>query len=60
MARLFYHVLCCLALLSPLTAWATHQVGGHLEMRAVGDVPGHFIVTVTNYFEDNNRAAAVT
>ena len=59
MARHFYFIF-WLTLLFPLTTWATHQVGGHLEMRAVGDVPGHFIVTVTNYFEDNNRAAAVS
>ncbi|MEZ0541004.1 gliding motility-associated C-terminal domain-containing protein [Fibrella sp. Tmos10] len=46
-------------LLCPLSATATHQVGGQLAMRAVGDIPGHFTITVTNYFEDNNRAAAV-
>ncbi|ARK09369.1 gliding motility-associated C-terminal domain-containing protein [Fibrella sp. ES10-3-2-2] len=58
MARLFYSLF--LSLLLPLAAWATHQVGGQIEMRAVGDVPGHFIITVTNYLEDNSRAAAVT
>ncbi len=60
MVRLFYLFFYCLVLLSPLTTWATHQVGGHLEMRAVGNVPGHFIITITNYLEDNNRAAALT
>ncbi|WP_375444322.1 gliding motility-associated C-terminal domain-containing protein [uncultured Fibrella sp.] len=59
MARIIYSLFYCLVLLSPLTLRATHQVGGQLEMRAVGDVPGHFLVTVTNYFEDNSRAAAV-
>lgn len=59
MTRIIYCFLYCLSLLVPVTAWATHQVGGQLEMRAVGDVPGHFIITVTNYFEDNSRAAAV-
>ncbi|GAB3902325.1 hypothetical protein GCM10028803_28750 [Larkinella knui] len=41
-------------------ALATHQVGGQIEMRAIGDVPGHFQITVTNYLEDNNRAAMTT
>jgi gliding motility-associated-like protein len=58
MVRLLYLFIFCFLL--PLTAWATHQVGGQLEMRAVGDVPGHFIITVTSYYEDNNRAAAVS
>lgn len=59
MARLLYAFFTCFILLAPLTTWATHQVGGHIEMRAVGDVPGHFTITVTNYFEDNTRAAQV-
>lgn len=59
MTRLLYRLLFCLFLLVPFSSRATHQVGGQLEMRAVGDVPGHFIITVTNYFEDN-RAAAVS
>ncbi len=49
-------VLMCLA----IPALATHQVGGHLEMREVGDTPGHFKIIVTNYLEDNNRAAQTT
>ncbi|MFC5408502.1 gliding motility-associated C-terminal domain-containing protein [Larkinella bovis] len=38
-------------------ALATHQVGGQIEMRAIGDLPGHFEILVTNYLEDNYRAA---
>lgn len=60
MVQLLYLSIFCFSLLLPLTTSATHQVGGHIEMRAVGDVRGHFIITVTNYFEDNNRAAAAT
>ncbi|GAB3718303.1 gliding motility-associated C-terminal domain-containing protein [Spirosoma lituiforme] len=37
-------------------AQATHQVGGQLEMRAVGDVPGHFRVIVTQYLESSPQA----
>ncbi len=44
----------------PTAAFATHQVGGQLEMQAVGDRPGHFRVIVTNYLEDNVRAATAT
>ncbi|RYF69633.1 MAG: gliding motility-associated C-terminal domain-containing protein, partial [Cytophagaceae bacterium] len=40
----------------PLTAKATHQVGGQLEMRAVGDIPGHFHVVVTQYLESSPQA----
>lgn len=47
--------LFCLSFAVP--ALATHQVGGQLEMRAIGDRPGHFQITVTNYLEDNSRAA---
>jgi hypothetical protein len=43
-----------------LPALATHQVGGQIEMRAVGDTPGHFKIIVTNYLEDNSRAAQTT
>ncbi|CCH00065.1 hypothetical protein FAES_2056 [Fibrella aestuarina BUZ 2] len=56
----FYALFLLIGLLCPRFTSATHLVGGHLEMRAVGDQPGHFIVTVTNYFENNNRAAAVS
>ncbi|GAB3275162.1 hypothetical protein GCM10027347_48410 [Larkinella harenae] len=53
-----FRALLWLILLSvALPVLATHQVGGQIEMRAVGDVPGHFQITVTNYLEDNNRAA---
>lgn len=60
MPKLVYPLLLVFSLLGPLGAWATHQAGGHLEMRAVGDVPGHFKITVVNYLEDNARAASVT
>ena len=50
--------LLCLGLAFPTLA--THQVGGQIEMRAIGDVPGHFQITVINYLEDNNRAAQTT
>ena len=49
----------CLAMALLLTsgrALATHQVGGQLEMRAVGDRPGHYRIIVTNYFEAGIRA----
>ena len=49
----------CLAialLLLPGRLLATHQVGGQLEMRAVGDRPGHYRIIVTNYFEAGPRA----
>ncbi|MGA0558093.1 gliding motility-associated C-terminal domain-containing protein [Larkinella sp. VNQ87] len=39
---------------------ATHQVGGQIEMRAIGTLPGHFRITITNYLEDNTRAARTT
>ncbi|UHG92685.1 gliding motility-associated C-terminal domain-containing protein [Spirosoma oryzicola] len=42
----------------PLRSRATHQVGGQLEMKAVGDVPGHFKVIVTNYLEDGTQGIA--
>lgn len=48
----------CLALTLLLPGWAlaTHQVGGQLEMRAVGGRPGHYRIIVTNYFEAGIRA----
>ncbi|MVM35199.1 T9SS type B sorting domain-containing protein [Spirosoma sp. HMF4905] len=47
------------ALSSPLVVLASHQVGGQIEMRAIGDVFGHFHITVTNYLEDGTRGAAI-
>ncbi|WP_460961241.1 gliding motility-associated C-terminal domain-containing protein [Spirosoma litoris] len=41
-----------------LTAWASHQVGGQIEMAAIGDVPGHFRIIVTNYLEDGTQGIA--
>ena len=43
-------------LLIPSWALATHQVGGQIEMRAVGDRPGHYRIIVTNYLEAGPRA----
>ncbi|WP_460985069.1 gliding motility-associated C-terminal domain-containing protein [Spirosoma fluminis] len=37
-------------------AQATHHVGGQIEMRAVGDRPGHFRIIATNYMESGPRA----
>jgi hypothetical protein len=56
MRQLYVGLLGLLGWLWPFVAQATHLVGGHLEMRAVGDVPGHFRIAVTHYFENNNRA----
>lgn len=39
----------------PLLSLATHQVGGQIEMQAIGDIPGHFKIIVTNYLEDNTQ-----
>lgn len=50
-------ILLSLSLLFPSVLLATHQVGGQLEMRAVGDIPGHYRIIVTNYLEDGTRGA---
>ncbi|MBD2753987.1 gliding motility-associated C-terminal domain-containing protein [Spirosoma validum] len=42
----------------PLVSLATHQVGGQLEMQAIGDVPGHYRIVVTQYFEDGTPGIA--
>ncbi|AUD02774.1 gliding motility-associated C-terminal domain-containing protein [Spirosoma pollinicola] len=50
--------LCIIWLLvvgTSLPSLATHQVGGQLEMHAVGDVPGHYRITVTNYLENGTQ-----
>ena len=59
--RIFTFRLVCvlLAIGLPWIAQATHQVGGHLEMKAIGDVPGHYRITVTNYLEDGTRGIAM-
>ncbi|GAB3998177.1 hypothetical protein GCM10028807_45160 [Spirosoma daeguense] len=54
----FQSLLWFLVLAIPLSSQATHQVGGQIEMKAVGDVPGHFRIIVTNYLEDGTRGAA--
>ncbi|KAB7727095.1 T9SS type B sorting domain-containing protein [Rudanella paleaurantiibacter] len=53
--RLKIYVLlwCSLGLLG--SSFATHQVGGHLEMRALDTSPGRYLITVTNYLENNAR-----
>ncbi|MBC3789090.1 gliding motility-associated C-terminal domain-containing protein [Spirosoma utsteinense] len=43
-------------LLTSVPVLATHQVGGQLEMRAVGNRPGQYRIIVTNYFEAGRRA----
>lgn len=43
----------------PLVSRATHQVGGQIEMRAIGNVPGQYRIIVTNYLEDGTRGAAL-
>ncbi|WP_234734465.1 gliding motility-associated C-terminal domain-containing protein [Tellurirhabdus bombi] len=54
-----FRAICWLLLLGlSFPALATHQVGGQIEMRAVSGVPGKFKIIVTNYLEDNSRAAA--
>lgn len=40
----------------PSLSWATHQVGGQIEMRALGTTPGAYRITVTNYLEAGPRA----
>jgi gliding motility-associated-like protein len=54
----FRVILSLMALGYSFTAWATHQVGGQLEMRALGDVPGHYRIIVTNYLEDGTPGIA--
>ncbi len=43
---------------TPFVSKATHQVGGQLEMRAVGDIPGHYQIRVTNYLESGTQGIA--
>ncbi len=52
-------IVICVFMLSQ-AAWATHQVGGQIEMKLVGDVPGHYTIIVTNYLEAGQRANAQT
>ncbi|GAB3011376.1 gliding motility-associated C-terminal domain-containing protein [Spirosoma pulveris] len=42
----------------PLAARGSHQVGGHIEMKAVGNTAGQYRITVINYLEDGTRGAA--
>ncbi|GAB4025172.1 gliding motility-associated C-terminal domain-containing protein [Spirosoma koreense] len=51
----FRTIFWLVALSLPLPLLATHQVGGHLEMQAIGDVPGHYRIVVTNYLEDGTQ-----
>lgn len=55
----FYLLFGLFVLGVPRAARATHQVGGQIEMRAIGDVPGHYRIIVTNYLEDGTRGAAM-
>ncbi|MGF7215096.1 gliding motility-associated-like protein [Spirosoma lacussanchae] len=45
-----------LLILVPGSLWATHQVGGQIEMRSLGTVPGAYRIIVTNYMEAGRRA----
>lgn len=58
-----FSIICFLSWLfamgMPLASLATHQVGGQIEMRAVGTVPGQYRIIVTNYLEDGTRGAAL-
>ncbi|WP_338870733.1 gliding motility-associated C-terminal domain-containing protein [Spirosoma sp. SC4-14] len=49
-----------LLLVPTLMANGAHQVGGQLEMQAIGDTPGRYRIIVTNYFEAGPRADAQT
>ena len=51
----FRLLLLLLGVSLPWIVQATHQVGGQLEMQAIGDVPGHYRVTVINYLEDGTQ-----
>ena len=42
----------------PIASLATHQVGGQLEMQAIGNVPGRYRIIVTQYFEDGTPGIA--
>lgn len=44
--------LCVLLGCLPLLAGATHIVGGHLEMKALGDKPGHFRISLVYCFDE--------
>ncbi|CAN5602921.1 hypothetical protein BH09BAC4_BH09BAC4_49330 [soil metagenome] len=54
----FPFLLWLLVLSISMPALATHQVGGQIEMRYIGDVQGHYQITVTQYIEDGTRGAA--
>ncbi|GAB3761686.1 gliding motility-associated C-terminal domain-containing protein [Spirosoma pomorum] len=54
--RLFTVQLLCVVLLLSKAAWATHQVGGQLEMRAINGATGRYRFIVTNYLESGVRA----
>ncbi|QKZ13195.1 gliding motility-associated C-terminal domain-containing protein [Spirosoma sp. KUDC1026] len=54
--RLFTFQLISIVLLVSKVAWATHQVGGQLEMRPVNGATGRYRFIVTNYLESGARA----
>ncbi|AQG78980.1 gliding motility-associated C-terminal domain-containing protein [Spirosoma montaniterrae] len=49
-------LFCSWFLILSASAWATHHVGGEIEMRAIGNTPGQFRIIVTNYLEAGFRA----
>lgn len=55
---LFRFVVWLLAWGLPFAALATHQVGGQLEMQAIGNAPGRYRILVTQYFEDGTPGIA--
>lgn len=44
--------ICTLVGYLPLMASATHIVGGHLEMKALADKPGHFRISLIYFFDE--------
>ena len=48
-------LLWCSLFVLALPALATHQVGGHIEMRPLTTTPGQYRIIVTNYLENNAR-----
>jgi gliding motility-associated-like protein len=56
--KIIHALLWCGLLGLAFPALATHQVGGHIEMRFLGNSPGQYKIIVTNYLENNARGLA--
>ena len=52
--------MCVLLGCLPLLTSATHIVGGHLEMKALTDKPGHFTISLIYYFDELQTWPAAT